>query len=158
MNPIVRKFRADDTPRLIALFRNTIQQVNRRDYTAEQIAAWAREDIDAEAWAEEFSTRITLVIEECRTSRILGFTDLESNGHIDRFFVHHERQREGLGSLLLNAIELEAGAIGLDKLFLEASITAKPFFARKGFMLVNENTVVRRGVEFLNYSMEKRLR
>ncbi len=35
----------------LALFRDTIRQVNSRDYSPEQIRAWASDDIDPVAWA-----------------------------------------------------------------------------------------------------------
>lgn len=146
MNPRVRKFRIDDTEGLIELFRNTIRHVNRRDYTDEQVTAWAREDIDAAKWTEEFSSRITLVLEAPLSGMIVGFTDMEPSGHIDRFFVHHDMQREGLGSMLVDALEFEARRVNLERIFLEASITAKPFFTRKGFVLLNENRIVHRGI------------
>ncbi len=43
------------------------------------------------------------------------------------------------------------------RLHTEASITARPFFERCGFLLVAEQTVALRGQQFVNFRMEKPL-
>ena len=36
-----------------------------------------------------------------------------------------------------------------------ASVTAKPFFLRRGYRVTHEQTVLRQGIPLLNYLMEK---
>ena len=36
-----------------------------------------------------------------------------------------------------------------------ASVTAKPFFLRRGYQVIREQTVLRQGIPLLNYLMEK---
>ena len=50
-----------------------------------------------------------------------------------------------------------ARAAGVSAFRVEASITARGFFARRGYALKGEQTVFRRGVALTNYQMEKRL-
>jgi hypothetical protein len=40
-------------------------------------------------------------------------------------------------------------------LFTEASITARPFFEAEGFVVLSPQVVISRGVEFVNYRMER---
>jgi putative acetyltransferase len=63
----------------------------------------------------------------------------------------------GVGGLLYEAVEREARGKGLVRLSTEASITARPFFERRGFCIVREQTVSRRGVSMTNFFMEKDL-
>ena len=63
----------------------------------------------------------------------------------------------GVGQGLYEAVEREARALGLRRIFTEASITARPFFERRGFRVVRERTVVVRGVSMTNFAMEKPL-
>jgi putative acetyltransferase len=63
----------------------------------------------------------------------------------------------GVGRTLYGAVEREARAEGLRRIFTEASITARPFFERRGFRVVREQTVVVRGVAMTNFAMEKPL-
>jgi putative acetyltransferase len=54
-------------------------------------------------------------------------------------------------------METEARRRGIVRLFTEASITARPFFEHSGFSLIAEQVVVCRGVEFVNFRMDKHL-
>ena len=151
----LRRYEPTDAPALLALFRDTIRRVNSRDYNPEQIAAWASDDIDPIAWANRFADRYAIIAET--DEKLAGFTELEPDGHIDRFYVSADHQRLGVGKALLDALVLEARRTGNSRLYLEASITARPFFASQGFAVIAPQTVVARGVEFVNFRMERRL-
>ncbi|MEO2091652.1 MAG: GNAT family N-acetyltransferase, partial [Gemmataceae bacterium] len=142
-----------DAPALLTLFRDTIRRVNRRHYNPEQIAAWASDEIDPAAWAGRFAGRFVVVAEE--DDRPVGFAELEADGHIDRVYVSADHVGQGIGKLLLAAVLGEAERRGLTRLFVEASVTARPFFETAGFTLIAEQTVTVRGVEFKNYRMER---
>jgi putative acetyltransferase len=150
---ILRKFELRDTEQIARLFHDTIRIVNLRDYTQEQIEAWAPADIHFRNWAKFCSSRCTMVAE--RSGQVVGYGQLERNGHIDHFYVHHQHQRQGVGNGISAAIEMEARNHGIQRLFTEASLTARPFFDRMGYELVREQTVICRGQAFINYVMEK---
>ena len=150
-----RPFTPVDAPALLDLFRDTIRQVNRRDYSAEQIRAWASEAIDPGEWAARFEDRFVIVAWD--EGRPVGFIELEPDGHIDRMFVAAEWTGRKIGSVLLAVVVAEARTRELARLFVEASITARPFFERHGFVTLAEQTVLLRGVEFINYRMERHL-
>lgn len=149
----LRPYRGDDAPALLALFRDTIRRVNSRDYSPAQIAAWASDDIDTESWFGRFAGRFVPVAEEA--GRPVGFAELEADGHIDRVYVSADYQGRGTGRQLLAAVVAEARRLGLARLFTEASITARPFFEAQGFAVLSPQVVTSRGVEFVNYRMER---
>lgn len=148
----VRRFRVDDIPALFDLFHGTVHRVNGRDYTPEQIRAWAPGEMNASRWAT-LAGRFA-VVAEC-AGRATGFADLEPDGHIDRFFTHADFQGRGVGSAMMAAILSEAERLGVSRLFAEVSITAKPFFERHGFVVLAEQQVAVRGVTLANYRMER---
>lgn len=150
---ILRGFELRDTEGVARLFHDTIRIVNRRDYTQQQVEAWAPTDIHFRNWADYCRSRYTLVAE--KDGLIVGFGELEANGHIDHFYVHHQFQRQGVGSSIYTALEREARQLGLLRLFTESSITAKAFFKGMGFQLIREQTVACRGQVFSNCVMEK---
>ena len=88
---------------------------------------------------------------------VVGFTDLETDGHLDMMFVHPARQGRGIASQLLATVEAAARADSLARIFTEASITARPFFERRGFRLIAAQTVAIRGHALTNFRMEKLL-
>lgn len=150
---IVRKYQPADTDAIVALFRDTIRRVNIRDYTLEQVVAWAPEHMDSTIWMEKLSTRFSVVAE--MAGKLVGFGDFESTGHLDHLFVHADHQHCGIGRSLLSAIEGEAQRQGICRIFTEASITARLFFERHGYRLLEQQQVVCRGVTMTNYRMGK---
>lgn len=127
--------------------------MNLRDYSPEQVRAWAPALPDPEAWHGRISGRHTLVVES--GDEVVGFAELEEDGHLDMFYVRTKAVGRGVGSLLYAALEDRARRLGIGRIFTGASITARPFFGRKGFAVLRQNTVVRNGVELVNFSMEK---
>lgn len=149
----LRPYRPTDAPALLDLFRDTIRRVNARDYEAEQIRAWASEEIELRAWASRFEGRFVVVAEAAENP--VGFAELDPGGHVDRVYVSADHQGQGIGAALLAAIEADAGRIGLARLWVEACITARPFFEARGFTVTAPQVVTLRGVDFVNYRMEK---
>ena len=148
-----RLYRDDDAPVLLALFKDTIRRVNIRDYTPDQVRAWASDDIKLAEWTNRFIGNFTLVAEI--EGQPVGFAELEKDGHIGRVYVSADHQRCGIGRMLLEGIVTHARLMGMPRLFTEASITARPFFEAQGFTMLNEQVVSCRGVEFINYRMER---
>ena len=99
--------------------------------------------------------RRTLVVQE--GDEVDGFAELEDGGHLDILYVRKDAVGRGVGRLLYDAVEREARGQGLGWLCTEASITARPFFERRGFCVVREQTVSRRGVSLTNFVMRKDL-
>lgn len=152
---IIRPYIDNDAPVLIALFTETVHRINIRDYSREQIAVWAPKDADSTAWRERLKRCMTFVAEDERG--VAGFGQLEMNGYIDCFYVAHDRIGNGVGSMILNAIERRAHECAIRTLHTEASITARPFFTHRGFRTVREQSVVRKGIALTNFLMEKDL-
>jgi putative acetyltransferase len=151
----IRPYRPADVDALIALFRAAVRRVASRDYTQDQVAAWAPDIIDRGPWLERRGSRPTYVAE--LDGRIAGFSDLEADGHVDMMYVHPDFAGRGVAGALLRHVEAEARARNLARLFTEASITARPFFERYGFRVLAPQTVSLRGQDFVNYRMEKAL-
>jgi len=151
----LRPYRDEDAPALLDLFRETVRRINARDYAPHQIQAWASDEIDPATWAGRFTGRYVIVAEEQGTP--VGFAELEPNGHIDRVYVSADHQGLGIGRALMDAVIAQAERQGLPRLFVEASITARSFFEGLGFVLIAPQVVTLRGVEFVNYRMERRV-
>lgn len=158
MNIDIRDYQPVDTQYIASLFVDTIRNINIRDYAPEQINAWIYgvENWDLTRWQRSFLNKMVFVAEE--NTQIIGFGELENNGHIDRFYVHKDYIGQGVGSQIYRAIEAKAIALGIEKLCVEASLTAKSFFEKIGFHLVRKQTVVRNEVELINFVMIKDLK
>ena len=149
----IRLFEPEDTEQIAWLFHNTVRKVNIKDYSEQQVVVWSPEDVYFRDWQTVCSDRYTYVAEQDR--RIIGFGELESNGHIDCFYVHYQHQRCGVGGKIYRAIETKARELNLTRLFAEASITAKAFFISRGFKVVKQQQVICRQEKFINYLVVK---
>ncbi|MGF1587691.1 MAG: GNAT family N-acetyltransferase [Pleurocapsa sp.] len=151
----VRLFKPEDSEQIAQLFHDTVRKINIQHYSPEQIQAWATDDIYLRDWLEVCSHRFTYVAQ--KDDKIVGFGELEADGHIDCFYTHYQHQGEGVGSRIYQAIEIKARELDLACLFTEVSITAKPFFISRGFSVIKQQQVWCRGQTFINYLMEKLL-
>ena len=150
---LVRTHRNGDIPGISRLYYDTIHLINSHDYTLEQIHTWAPAVPDVSFWKERFKKHHVYVAEE--DGCIVGFTELDTTGHIDCFFVHHEWQRRGVGTRLMERVVATAGRDQMPRLFVEVSITAAPFFRDRGFVVVREYKVIRGNVKLKQFAMER---
>ena len=141
----LRPYRSADLPAILDLFRGTVHTVCARDYTRSQLDAWAPAELDAAAWDASLLAHRTLVAEE--KGMIIGFADLAEDGYLDRLYVHRDWQGRGVASALCDALP--------DARSTHASLTARPFFEKRGWRVVKAQQVERRGVRLTNFVMEK---
>ncbi|ELB2044072.1 GNAT family N-acetyltransferase [Vibrio parahaemolyticus] len=149
----IRKYKESDARALWAIFYHTIRNVNIRDYSQAQVEAWAPDNFDPEVWLRKMNSIVPFVAEI--DGDIVGYTDLQENGLIDHFFCHHEHQGKGIGRSLMEHVLSVGNQQGICRFYSEVSITARPFYERLGFKVVQEQTVEVRGQTLSNFVMEK---
>lgn len=148
---VLRRYRPTDCEKLADLFYNTVHLVNCRDYTPRQLAVWATGQVDLEKWDRSFREHETLVA--LRSGEIVGFGDMDSAGYLDRLYVHWNCQGCGVATAICDTLEELAEA---DHFSTHASITARPFFEKRGYRVLKEQQVFRDGVALTNFVMEKK--
>lgn len=148
---MIRHYKTEDCPILAQLFYDTVHSVNAKDYAQAQLDVWATGQVDISAWNESFLSHVTAVV-TCDT-QIIGFGDMDHNGYLDRLYVHQDFQRQGVGTEICDWLE---SSVVSDTYITHASITAKPFFENRGYRIVKEQQVDRKGILLTNYVMEKK--
>ena len=141
-----------DIPAIKELFRSTILSVNLKDYTPEQVGCWAARGEDVSVWEERINEQYFILAEENNT--ILGFAVLKLSGYLNSMFVHRDYQGKGVASLLLKKIEEYARMKDISEITADVSITAQPFFSKKGYVILEQQTVCI-GISMTNYKMSK---
>lgn len=155
----IRTYRPDDVEALVSLFYETVHTVNAADYTPQQLAAWAPESgrkEREEKWRHSLGQNASFIAE--LNGKIVGFSDLQKDGYLDRLYVHKDHQRQGIAAALLKRIEEEAENLGLPKIRVDVSLTAKPFFEKNGYQTIRQQIIEREGIELINHKMVKNLR
>jgi putative acetyltransferase len=151
----IREYARSDAAAITRLFYETVHSVNLQDYSEQQVRAWAPAVPDPEVWHSRMSRCCTLVAEE--NGEIVGFAELERDGHLGMFYSRRDVVGRGVGGSLYSAIESEAAGLELDRIFADVSITARCFFEHRGFYVIRKQMLTRDGIELSNFRMEKRL-
>jgi len=128
----IRRYLPSDLAQISQLFYDTVHRVNAIDYSKEQPDVWATGLLNLAAWNESFLAHYTLVA-VASNNVIAGFGDITREGYLDRLYVHKDYQGQGIATALCNELE---NAIESDKFTTHASITAKPFFERRGYQVI----------------------
>ena len=149
----LRPVKNTDLNQIAQLYFHTVRNINSRDYSNQQIEIWADTIKAEEFWQKRFENYTVYVVES--DDEIVGFAEYQYPGHIDCFYVHHEYQRQGVGKLLLDGIEKTAKKEKTTRLFVDASITAKPFFLAQGFNELKQQIKIVNEVSFELFFMEK---
>ncbi|MDE6505376.1 MAG: GNAT family N-acetyltransferase [Clostridia bacterium] len=144
----IRRYNPTDFVSVSNLFCDTVNCVNAADYTREQLTAWIENSNRLEEKRGDLSKQFTLIAEYC--GKIVGFGSIDENGYLDLLFVHKDYQNQGIASALCDKLEKDFLVITA-----YASITAKPFFEKRGYVIIKEQEVECLGVKLKNFKMQK---
>ena len=153
--PALRPYLPKDAPVLAELFQLSVEELTQDDYDADQRLAWAAVADDVADFGAWLGRLLTLVVDS--DSGPVGFAALEDNNMIALLYVRPDFARRGVATLLCDALEKLAAARGTEAITTDASDTAQPFFAGRGYVAQQRNTVIRNGEWLANTTMTKRL-
>jgi putative acetyltransferase len=147
----IRPIRDGEREVLATIFMRAVHEIACRDYNAAQLQAWAPGDVACFIARHRTSDAIIADI----NGTIAGFSTLNADGYIDMLYVSPDFQRRGAARALLDHIEANARKIGIARLHVRASLTARPVFERHEFQIVEPLIVELAGQKFQTYIMEK---
>ena len=155
LKPGLRPYLPVDAPICAAIAEASIAELTGDDYTESQQEAWIASFPDEDELAQRLSKQLTLIATLGESS--VGFASLEGADHIDMLYVHPEAVGQGVASALIDALEKLATARGATKLTADVSDTAQPFFAHRGFVAQQRNSIPRGDEWLANTTMTKAL-
>lgn len=136
---MIRRFRAQDAAAVSLLHADTVRKINIGDYSTEQIEPWAAQS-SPQMFIDSMFELVRFVADYA--GRIVGFADYKPDtGQITGLYVSADHQRSGYGKQLYEAIEADAKRRKLERLWLESTITAAPFYERMGFVKTSEKRI-----------------
>ncbi len=134
----LRPYLASDAPILGAIYAAAIDELTAEDYTDEQRYAWIALAEDEQTFGQKLAASLTLVA--IVEGEPVGFISLRDNLSIEHLYVSPNIIREGVATALCDALERLATARGAQKLTVDSSDTAEPFFKQRGYVLQSRNT------------------
>ncbi len=148
----IRPYRLSDLPQIENLVYETVHAINRLDYTQEQADVWA--DLAKKNLISRPLEKSLAYVAEIN-GQIVGFGDITSEGYLDRLYIHKNFQGRGIASKLLEV--LESKVLHVREIQTDASITAKPFFLAKGYLVKEQLSKVIKGISLSYFKMYKKL-
>ena len=153
----LRTYEAGDAAQLADLYFRSARVLGARRYSLEQVSAWAPAPADpAIVHGRASDGRTTVVAVDCQGA-VLGYGDLEADGHIDHLYCRPEAAGTGVAAAILGELKVRAQEQGVSRLYVEASELARSLFERHGFTVQHRRDFEVRGVAIHNYAMECRL-
>ncbi|GMO20332.1 GNAT family N-acetyltransferase [Bradyrhizobium sp. TM233] len=152
--PALRPFLPDDVPVLAAIFAASIEELTGEDYSEAQQQAWM-ETADSEEFGKHLASDLTLIA--TLEGSPVGFASLRGTDHIRMLYVHPAVSGQGVATLLVDALEKLAGGRGAQSLSVDASDTAEGFFAKRGYVAMQRNSITINDEWLANTTMKKTL-
>jgi putative acetyltransferase len=149
---MIRIFQYGDERKIAEIFRGAVHEIARDVYSAEQCLAWSSTEPDYDRWEKRCGLKRPFIYQE--DGEIAGFLELDTDGHIDCAYINPKYQRRGIMSQLVRHAVSACHSMGLERVYAEASICAKPLFEKLGFNIIREKQVTINGVALQNYDME----
>jgi GNAT superfamily N-acetyltransferase len=123
-----------DAAEAAALLRASITQLCRADHrddpqTLEQWLANKTQE-NFRAWLADDESYCVVA----ESDRLVGVGMLHSSGEIRLCYLLPGVQGQGIGKLILFALEARARALGLRKLTLQSTVDARRFYERRGYL------------------------
>jgi putative acetyltransferase len=135
----LRPYLPADAPLLREIFRDSIEELTADDYTVAQQEAWASVADDVADFGKKLSGQLTMVA--TLEGSPVGFAALADGNRIDMLYVHPAAVGQGVGAMLVNALEKLAGSRGAVNLIVDASDSARGFFEKRGYVAQQRNTI-----------------
>ena len=126
----LRPFLPADAPLLRDIFRDSIEELTSDDYTEAQQEAWASAADDVGEFRNKLSGQLTLVA--TLEGSPVGFASLEGKDKIDMLYVHPAATGQGVGAMLIDALEKLAGARGTAEAYRRCERQCARLFRKAG--------------------------
>ena len=151
--PILQLYTPADLPAVVALFTAAVHELAAADYTVDQLTAWAPAEPDWDRWQARLAgSRVWLARLDGQPA---GFATLGEIGYLDLLYTHPRFVRRGVATRLLQQAE-SFGVPASGHYHTHASLTARPFFTRHGYVVTAADQVRLRGQTLRNFHMVKR--
>jgi putative acetyltransferase len=151
----LRPYLPDDAAVLAEIFRAAVAELTADDYSEAQQDAWASAAEDVAEFGKDLAGQLTLIA--TMEGSPVGFASLEGQDKIGMLYVHPAVAGQGVGAMLVDALEKLAGGRGVAKLKVDASDSARGFFEKRGYVAQQRNTVTVAGEWLANTTLQKPL-
>jgi len=132
----LRRATPHDARAILECHHSAVHEIACADYPAPILNEWSPA-VTAER-VDSYSPQDTTLVAEIASGTIVGFGELvASNNELRALYVSAYAGGLGVGSAILKELEHLARAAGCPSLTFNSSITAEPFYLRRGYSIVS---------------------
>ena len=151
----LRQITIKDQINLKRIYFDSIQSIDEKIYNKEQKLAWS-----SQAWVNlEFHESITkgkgFIVEDL--NKKIGFAIRYPKNKLSLLYVRGNFRGEGIGNMLINAIEKEALNEGIPSIHTEASLLSYKLFLKNNWKEIRKEKIIIQNITFNRYNMFKYL-
>lgn len=150
---ILRKAELNNLKEIQSLFKETILYTCQKDYTVNQRNTWASSINNIDKWKLAIQNEYFIIA--LQNEKIIGFGSLKNGNYLNLLYVHPNYLKVGIASNIYEELKKESLRLKYKKLEADVSITALPFFEKKGFKVLKKNYNIIDGLEIINYKMSE---
>ena len=133
----IRLIRDEDYVTCVRMQRQTIRNVNSKDYSEDVIRLWSGRNTVKKIRTGAPNVKRWVAIEN---NKIIGFCDHHLlKSELLGLYVHKDYMGRGVGSRLLKTAEASLKKRGCKKIEIESSVTAKPFYQKSEYKVVKKS-------------------
>lgn len=151
----IRPYKIIEVEAIADVYRNAILEIGCEFYSPEQIKIWSSFPDNLENFSKKLQQGLTLVAIE--DEQVIAFGQLHPHNRISLLYTKKQYARKGYASLIYQKLEAAAIAKGVQYLTTEASRISKFFFLKQGFERVEPEIVLRQGMKFERFRMQKKI-
>ncbi len=148
----IRPIQPNDSSILREIYVDSIHTQAALAYSPEQVRAWANL-----AWLPGVLDRAFEEGKGWISGTDDGFAIRHPENRLSLLYCRGRASRQGHGSALLKAIEVDAQAMGIKQIHTEASLLSRPMLEQRGWTVIAPESFTIGGVAFVHYRMEKGL-
>ena len=117
-----REYKDTDLHAVMDLFYVTVHEVNKNDYSEEQLDAIAPKAANECHWEKSLEKNHAIVVEE--DDKLIAFGNIGKTGYLDRLYVHPDYLRKGIASKLVEILLTTSGSLVylLESIFVASTI------------------------------------
>lgn len=150
----IRLARDEDFASIARLRRQTIRNINAKDYSEDIIRVWSGSRGSAQGFRNSaHKCKRWVAVDD---GKVVGFCDHGFKCELWGLYVHKDYIGKGVGSRLLKTAEESMKKQGCDVVKLKSTITAKEFYLKNGYSIVRKTLHKIADVKVLAYIMAKK--
>ena len=152
----IRRAGFSDYEEMLEMYKNTLRNVNIKDYSKDEVELWLKKTNLENLKKTADLVKRWVAVDLDNKAKIVGMAQHSLNGNFSGLYVDKDYIGKAVGFKLLKLVEESIAALGIKKIKIKSTVTAKDFYLRNGYVLLGEDFFdLGEGRKIKVYLMEK---